>query len=258
MDFSTIPVYVISVKSFAERQSSIEKQAEAFGFYPEFIFQFDADQLSANDLARTSEQLPLKTASCVLKHFEAQKRLLESSSDFALVIEDDVLFFDSFLERIDGILMRLSALKPGWLVFLGGADDSFPNEALSLSRDDLVEQPISTAEAYFIDREGCKLRLAYLYENQILKPADHQLKMLDQLLGIQQFWLAKPLCTQGSITGQFHSSLDSSRSRHSGLYLKIRFEWRRFVKQTVPRAWFLCSRKIRNLTDYVFKGENFD
>ena len=247
MDFSSIPVYVISVKSFTERQSSIEKQAKAFGFTPEFIFQFDSDNLLADDRARVSERLPSKTASCALKHFEAQKRLLESNSDFALVIEDDVLFFDTFLERIDEVLMRLRVLDPGWLVFLGGADDSFPKEALRLTDNELIEHPLSTAEAYFVDREGCKLRLDYLRKNRILKPADHQLKMLDEILGIQQFWLAKPLCTQGSITGQFRTSIDSSRARHSGLYLQIRFAWRRFVKQFFPRAWFRCSRKIVSL-----------
>lgn len=245
MDLSDVPVYVISVKTFTTRHASVEKQARTFGFNPEYIFEFDADQLSETDLLRVSKDLSRKAASCVLKHFEAQRRLLASGSDLALVIEDDVLFFDSFVERVGRVLKRLSGLAPGWLVFLGGADNSFPKESLRLDSDDLIECPISTAEAYFIDRAGCQLRLDYLRNGRILKPADHQLKMLDELLGIRQFWLAKPLCTQGSITGKFQTSLDSSRSRHSRLYLKIRFEWRRFVKQTLPRVWFLFANKMK-------------
>lgn len=74
-----IPIYVISVKRFIDRHQHMKAQAERFGIELEFIWDYDADVLTENDLAQldASAKLPMKSASTVLKHLQAQKTMVE-------------------------------------------------------------------------------------------------------------------------------------------------------------------------------------
>ena len=63
-----------------------------------------------------------KSISNVLKHFEAQRRFLDTEADVCLVLEDDVLLFDTFEESFRTFTAPTEP-QPGWLIFLGGADN---------------------------------------------------------------------------------------------------------------------------------------
>ena len=52
MLLSDIPIYVISVKSFTDRHKHIEKLSQSFGFQFEYIFDYDAEDLTAADWER--------------------------------------------------------------------------------------------------------------------------------------------------------------------------------------------------------------
>jgi hypothetical protein len=153
----------------------------------------------------------------------------------ALVLEDDVLLFRGFVESVSQIVAATQKLRPGWLVFLGGADNKLDDRFFDSKKLELIDHPISTAEAYLIDRVGAEARLAYLEGKKIDLPADHQLRAIDEYLGISQFWSSEPLATQGSITGLFKTSLDKSRAKRSLLFLAIKFQWNRWRRQVLPK-----------------------
>ena len=67
-----VAVYVISVRSFRGRQRHFEIQAEKCGIDFEYIFEFD--ELGETDRQLVSPTITDNAASCVLKHFEAQRR----------------------------------------------------------------------------------------------------------------------------------------------------------------------------------------
>ena len=231
-----IPVYVVSVKSFTDRHELLKRQAKQHGLRLQFIWEHDADDLSLDDLSKVRwRAMPLKSISCALKHLEAQRKLLETDHDIALVLEDDVLLFDDFGKRLLETLALVEELCKPWLVFLGGMDNSLDSRFFVNDRLRLIESPITTAEAYLINRSGCELRLKWLDCNTIPKPADHLLKELDMLLGISQFRVSIPFVTQGSITGLFPTSLDSSRGKKPSWYLSARYRWNRWRKQVFPR-----------------------
>lgn len=241
---SLVAIYVITVKSFRDRHAHIESLSKRLGFEFQYVWKYDADQLSELDLPMVSDSLAPKSASNVLKHIEAQKMFIDSSGSegFALILEDDVVLFDNFLSRLESIIARAKLLPPGFLIFLGGADNKIDKRFLSLSGDDLVESPITTAEAYLVDRYGCEKRLQWVEENKLTKQADHQLKQIDCELGLVQYRVAKALATQGSITGMFKTALDESRAKHSSLYLRFRFVWNQFRRQTLPRLLYRVCR----------------
>ena len=134
----------------------------------------------------------------------------------ALILEDDVVLFDDFFERLEDIIPKLAQFDPGFLIFLGGADNKIDERFLHSSDNDLIETPITTAEAYLVDGFSCIRRVAWVRENIISKQADHQLKEIDNVLGIRHYRIAKAMATQGSITGLFQTALDDSREETVG------------------------------------------
>lgn len=231
-----IQIYVVSVKSFTDRHKHIEHMARRFGFSFQYIWRYDADELTESDLGRVSSSLPSKSASNVLKHLYAQELFLKTEQEIALVLEDDAVLFDSFFDELDGIIEMARALTAGWLIFLGGADNKLDSRFLASDKQFLVEAPLTTAEAYLIDRRGCELRAHWLNSHVIDRQADHQLKLIDKDLGLAQYCVAHPIATQGSITGLFTTSLDASRSKHSSFFLKCRYKFNRLRRQIIPRS----------------------
>lgn len=232
-----IPIYVISVKSFTERHKHIEQMAERFGFSFEYVWKYDADELNDIDLRRVEGSLAPKSVSNVLKHLHAQELFLKTSNDIALVLEDDVVLFESFFDELNHILNITKNLSPGWLIFLGGADNKLDSRFFDFDGQFLVEKPLTTAEAYLVDKYGCELRAEWLHTNCVDRQADHQLKLMDQDLGLKQYCVSKPLATQGSITGLFGTSLDSSRAKHSPIFLRAKYQYNRIRRQIIPRIF---------------------
>ena len=233
-----LPVYVVSVKKFTDRHLMIRRQATQFGLSIEFIWDFDVETMTPDDRARCDQNvLPLKSMSCVLKHIEAQKRLLATEHDICLVLEDDAILGAEFDRKLQNTLALAGKLEGPWLIFLGGMDNALDARFFANQGPSLIESPLSTAEAYLINREGCFERLAWLSDNLISKPADHFLAYLDTMLSIPHYRVSLPFVTQGSITGLFPTSLDSSRSNKPAWYLALRYGWNRLRKQKLP-IWF--------------------
>ena len=235
MLLSDIPIYVISVRSFTDRHKHIEKLSQSFGFQFEYIFDYDAEDLTAADWERVDPVMNPKSVSNTLKHIEAQRLLIASGRQVGLVLEDDVILFDGFMDNLARTLELLDQEKDGWLTFLGGADNKIDSRFTESTEFRLIENPISTAEAYLIDLVGCVKRQEWLSSNIIDRQADHQLKLIDQSLVIRHFWTSTPLVTQGSITGQFSTALDQSRAKHGPLYLGLKYRWNCWRRQAVPR-----------------------
>ena len=244
MTLSEVPVFVLSVKTFVDRHQSIRAQADRFGFKPEWVFDFDVGDLTEGDHQRFADDasLPNPTKSLVLKHFRAMEAIVERKLPYALILEDDAIFFDDVAERIKIVTENLEQLPPSWLIFLGGADNKIDQRFLDKDKNVFIEAPITTTEAYLTDYESCKRRIEWVAQNGIELPSDHQLQKMDPLLSIAQFKLANPMCTQGSISGLFDTELDSSRQRHGKMFIKLRYAYNRFRRQTLPR--FVSSLRI--------------
>ena len=235
---ASVSIYVVSVKSFTERHAHINALARENKFEVEFVFEHDPGSLNEDGFFRVSDRLNSFSQSNVLKHFEAQRKFLASGGDYALVLEDDVVFLNNrFSETVAKLLESAQALVPGWLIFLGGADDTPPMTEAGQPYWSVIPKALSTAEAYIVDRVGCERRLAWCTNNELDRQADHQLKLVDNLVGNKQFWIARALVTQGSITGKFQTTLDNSRAKHGSVYLGARYLLRRFYKNVLISLW---------------------
>lgn len=241
----SIPVYVVTVKTFFDRHVHMADLEHRLGVKFEYIWDYDADELSEEDFARVEGAMSRRSISNVLKHFEAQRRFLNSGAEVCLVLEDDVILFEAFEYDLRKVLDLVKYLNPGWLIFLGGADNKIDDRFLQQS-DVLIERWLSTAEAYLLDRNGCDYRFEWLKTNKLDRQADHQIKLIDQSVGVKHYWFSRPLATQGSITGLFHTALDASRAKHSASYLNARYHWNRLRRQILPRFLKNIFSRVRS------------
>lgn len=241
-----LKVYVLSVKTFSERHANINVQAEKLGLSIEYIWDFDASELTEKDMLKcNTDTLPPESISLVLKHFEAHRRLLKSTASTALILEDDVIMFTGFKSALEKYKQLSKQIDEPHLIFLGGADNKVPEKFLRAKHDpdagisDLIEHPMSTTEAYLTSRKAAQIRVDWLAVNQIELPADHLFQKIDPLIGIKHFWPPSPQATQGSITGKFSSTLDSSRKTKSSLFLNLKYRYNRVRRQILPRLFSL-------------------
>jgi glycosyl transferase, family 25 len=234
------PIYVLSVKTFTDRIDHIQREMEKHQLSFEFIFDYDINAIDENINQRYFSQpsmLSPAAKSITLKHICAWEKALHLNHQQILVFEDDVVLDKNFSIKIQDILECAKNTRPGYLIFLGGADTKVPKEFFK-NRSDFYELNMPTAEAYITDLTAIKLRLKWLEGHKISLPADHATVKIDQDCSITQYWPKKSLVTQGSVFGLFPTTLDKSRSSKSPLVNRLLFEWKKIKRRTIPQAYY--------------------
>ncbi len=96
--------------------------------------------------------------------------------------------------------------------------------------------PLPATDATVFDARAAQLRLDYVAQHRIMRPADWLMREADAAMGVAQFWLARPIVEQGSMNGRFASVLDRKRIGRGRAWAWLRFRWDRWRRQTVKRA----------------------
>lgn len=229
-------VYVLSVKTSADRIAHVAQQMEHQGIRFEFVFDYDAadiDEASVGEIFSDSD-LTLKQKSLILKNIKVWKEAAAKGYQRVLVFEDDVILDHDFVARFDEALQSTQNLAAGWVVFLGGKDVKVPARYF-LAPGPLVELPITTAEALVCDSTAIMRRLTWLETHKIALPADHLMRQIDMASKTPHYWLTHPIVEQGSTTGLFMSQLDGHRQKHSLAFTKYRNRLNKFRRITLRR-----------------------
>ena len=231
-------IFVLSVKTFADRITHIKKEMAKHELKFEFIFDYDVPEIDEDidkKYFKNNSNLSLAVKSLTLKHITAWKKALLEKQEIILIFEDDVVLCNHFIQKLRSVLVNLREIPPGYLIFLGGADTKVPKEFFS-NKDSFFKLKIPTTEAYITDQTAIQRRLNWLENNQIDLPADHATVKIDQESSITQYWVKQSLVTQGTVFGLFQTSLDKSRSQKSALLNRLIFEWKRFKRRTFPQT----------------------
>lgn len=228
-------VYVLSVRSFADRIAHIEAEMARHGIDFDFVFDFDANAIpddliesrfAPSDLKRTHQSL-------VLKHIETWRRCVSEGHGRVLVFEDDAVLARGFGSGLAAALDEARTLEPGWLIYLGRGNNRHVggrgNRAL------LPGGELPATDALVFDVEAARRRMAWLDSHRITRPADWLMREMDAAIGVRHYWLREPLVEQGSMNGLFSSVLDEKR-RGRGRWLNwLRFRWDRWWKRLRQR-----------------------
>jgi glycosyl transferase family 25 len=193
-------VYVLSVRSSHERIAHVERELAKHRIPFEFIFDFDAVDLTPVLLRSrfAMSNLSLADRSLVLKHIHAWRLACQRGYKRILVFEDDVLLHEKFAALLEKALEAIGA-PPGWLVFLGAIDMRGPDSSL-LERGPLVQMPIATAESYVTDLTACWRRMEWCVQHKVTLPLKHLIRHIDASVGIRQYWLTEAIVQQSSLT----------------------------------------------------------
>jgi glycosyl transferase, family 25 len=245
-DLAIDAVFVLSVKTFADRTAHVTRELGRYGIPFEFIFDFDAAELDqATILQRFVASSPMKKqASLTLKHLQAWRLAGARGARRVMVFEDDVVLDPEFHARLAVAMRAADALAPGWHVFLGGADAKVP-DAFFLHPGPLVPLASTTAEGYVSDLDACRRRVAWCEANKIHLPADQLITHVDRTERVAQYWPPEPLIEQGSVIGLFDSVLDASRLKHSRVYNVARHRWTKWRRRTLRRHWVRAFHAVR-------------
>ena len=239
-DLAIDAVFVLSVKTFADRIAHVTRELGRYGIAFELIFDFDAAEVDDDTIAKyfllTGAPPMKKQASLTLKHLQAWRLACARGARRIMVFEDDVVLDPQFHARLAAAMRAADALAPGWHIFLGGADAKVP-DAFFLHPGPLVPLASTTAEGYVSDLEACRRRVAWCEANKIHLPADQLITHIDRAERVAQFWPPEPLVEQGSVIGLFDSVLDANRLKHSRVYNVARHRWTKWRRRVLRRRW---------------------
>jgi glycosyl transferase family 25 len=218
-------VFVLSVRSFADRIAHIRAQMARHAIDFEFVFEFDANAIPAQLLERRFAPSDLQRGhqSLVLKHLHTWQLAVERGLGRVLVFEDDAVLAPDFTAEFAAAMHEADALTGPYLIYLGRGNNQIVDRP---GPRRLVEGGLLPAtDALVFNRAAAELRLAYLATRRITRPADWLTRETDAAVGVAHYWLARPIVEQGSMSGRFASVLDAKRRWRGRGYAWLRYRW---------------------------------
>jgi glycosyl transferase family 25 len=220
-------VFVVSVRSFADRIEHMRSEMDRFGIGFEWMFDFDPGTIDPALLERTfaPSDLRLSHQSLVLKHAATWRACVERGLRRVLVFEDDVVLARDFAQVLERAMREADGLAPGYLVYLGCGDNRYIEGAGGSGGALVPGGPLSAADAIVFDQLAARRRLDWMASHRVTRPADWLMREVDRECGTPHYWLSDPVVEQGSMNGRFASSLDEKRRRRGRLYAWLRYRW---------------------------------
>ncbi|MBX2809051.1 MAG: glycosyltransferase family 25 protein [Cellvibrionaceae bacterium] len=232
-------VFVLSVKSFEDRIAHINTMLSRQGIRFEFVFAYDAADLSDDDLRCFGPgDMSLGAKSLILKTLAVWRRVAaDVAIERALILEDDAIIAADFAEKMQAIAAAMLTLPATSLVSLGGSGDRLP---IAFLRDTAILSPLkmTTTEAYIVNKTTAKMRLDWLRGKKITVPVDHLIGSMDKALGIVHYRPQLPLVEQGSITGLFETQLDRKRKRQGVGFARLKYRWK-VIRHQIIKPWLV-------------------
>lgn len=230
-------IYIINVRSFTERLAHVCAELARFGLSAEPVHDWDVKDLTITIESRFFNPGDLSPGqkSCCMKHVAALQRIVERGERYALVLEDDVVLLDGFVEGVAAAMAEGPQHPKPHVIFIGCGGNFYTPR--SLRRPEQRLYPSSRgrfADSYIIGHDAARLRLEWIGRHRISKPIDNQFEAIDREMGITMLWLEDPVIEQGSKTGLFTTSLEPARP---GWLQRILFKLERFRRKHVYQIW---------------------
>ncbi|UCG98950.1 MAG: glycosyltransferase family 25 protein [Burkholderiales bacterium] len=204
-------ILIVSARSFVERRRHVAAQLARLGLRGDFIDEFDADDITAEVERRhfAGDGLSRGQKSCALKHVAAMRRIVENGWQRCLVLEDDVVLADGFVDGVRAALAETRGLAHPFVVYIGAGGNFYtPASRRQPGRRVYEAAKGRFADSYILGADEARLRLARIDAGPMHKPIDVAFEAIDREVGIRFLWLEEPVVEQGSKLGMFRSSLE--------------------------------------------------
>ena len=231
-------IYVLNVKKFTNRRVFMEQQLAKENLYAEFIFDWDADELNDEIVARyfsPENTLSAPQKSCALKHIVALEKIAQSHCEFNLVLEDDALFSEDFKLGIERALAQSEQFSGEKVIFIGSGGNFFtPKSQRKTGQYLYLGSRGRFGDSYILDSKTAQKRLDWILEHKISQPMDNQFETIDKALNIKMVWLEDPVVEQGSKNGLFNSALENQPAKPIKRFL---FWFEKLKRKYIYQLW---------------------
>ncbi len=127
------------------------------------------------DIKIKNSSLSKNCIACFLSHIKSLKNLLKSNESYGIILEDDVLLDNNFIEKLS--LVKKELPDDFDILFLGGTRVCGEKYSKNLIRQKQINKDCNAgAFAYLINNKTCKKLLELIYNDGIYKMYDHQLR----------------------------------------------------------------------------------
>jgi GR25 family glycosyltransferase involved in LPS biosynthesis len=206
-------IFVIHYTKLTQRKPHIIRQFNTHNITNfEFIEVFDKENLTEADTNLFIENKSKSHISLYMKHFHAYKEIAEKY-DNALILEDDVIFSDNFMESLSKYLTQLP--EDYDMLFIGdGCNSHIENHRLVQGKY-IYERNIKNGatrctDSFIINKKCAKKIVEWLYNlnNKIdICGIDWWLNEAAINNQFKVYWAEPTIVTQGSQTGLYTTSI---------------------------------------------------
>lgn len=152
--------------------------------------------------------------SLTMKHVECWRRFLQEKDDTCLILEDDVILVDNFIEKLDD---RMKFVPSDYdAIFIGqGTDYRIPESEIVDGKYFYLKQhpAAKCTDSYIINRRSAEKLLNSVFP--ICGTPDREFCYLFDKLNMNIYWMEPPMVDQGSQNGLFKSSIQDSASTYT-------------------------------------------
>lgn len=228
-------VFIIHAEHLLSRRISIESQLKKINFDYEFIIEHDAKTITSeiDEMYFSSKTLTFNQKSCALKHIYALKKIVARNINCALILEDDVILLENFIDILEKSKSEEMNLPKNHVTFLGCGGHYYINKnEIIIGKYIYKKNQGKFADSYLITQDAARHRLKWLEKNKINKPIDHFFEIIDRHQKTEMYWLEPPITEQGSHNGVFGSTLEKS---HPLWFQKLQFKWKKLWRRTIKK-----------------------
>ncbi|MER9327113.1 O-antigen ligase family protein [Mesorhizobium sp. M0488] len=234
-----LPIFAINLDRETGRWSELLASAEAAGLSFQRIAAIDGSALAKEEWTEIDLPAARKLSgrailpgeyACYRSHIKALETFLAGGGAHGLIVEDDVLFSENTMRRIEAII---AAVPDFDVIKLNNHRMSFFMRALETTEGDEIGRalhgPQGSAAAYLVTREGARGLLSALAVMKM--PWD---------VAIERFWAAglKVYSVRQNVLGFAKSSETSGIAGPSGSYKFARLAW--------PSRWSAVALRARD------------
>jgi GR25 family glycosyltransferase involved in LPS biosynthesis len=155
-------------------------------------------------------------ASLFLKHVEAWKSIRDSGDVLGMVLEDDCVFKDGFMEGLFKCVHEIPC-DFDLLFFSEGCGFHIPEDMMRPNKHIYYKSNFPTSwggdgcgrclDGYLISKDACISLLRYfIKEETISLPVDWWVNKAARELNLMAYWSEPTLAEQGSISGKYNQS----------------------------------------------------
>lgn len=227
-------IFILHYTKLVERKKRLDSMLSHLGITAEYFLQHDQEDLTEdliseyykpnkedydrkiNDLwgarAAPYRELNIAQISCTIKHYNCIKKVAEETKEYGLVLEDDVIFVEDFVQKFN---LFLEQTPSDWdAIFLGScAGLRIPPHFL---REGVVAYPVGApssrgGDSYLL-RTGAAKKIT-----STMKPfitiSDWELAIQLHQHDLKTYWWEPPLVVQGSENGLYNTTLNDDHHR---------------------------------------------